>query len=67
MPTHRMVAGAVACLALASCGDNLAEQAVFGAAAGGVAAETVDRDVVTGAAVGAAANIAYCRRWPARC
>jgi mannose/fructose/N-acetylgalactosamine-specific phosphotransferase system component IIC len=53
--------------ALAACGDNLGEQAIIGGGVGGVAAKSVDGDVVTGVVVGAAANIAYCRRYPSRC
>ena len=54
-------------LGLAACGDTLGEQALFGGAAGvGVAAAT-DGDIVTGAALGAAGNVAYCQTYPSRC
>ncbi|MDJ1008823.1 MAG: hypothetical protein QNJ13_13485 [Paracoccaceae bacterium] len=48
-------------LGLTACGDTVGEQALFGGAAGvGVAAVT-DGDVLTGAALGAAGNVAYCQ------
>ncbi|MDA7425886.1 hypothetical protein [Thalassococcus lentus] len=50
-----------------SCGDTLGEQALFGAGAGGAAAVATDGDLITGAAIGAAGNIAYCRKYPSRC
>jgi hypothetical protein len=66
-PYHRLVLGLAALAAVAACGDNLGEQAVFGAGAGGASAVALDVNVLTGAAVGAAANIAYCSRYPSRC
>ena len=54
-------------LALAGCGDTLGEQAAIGVGAGTAAAAVSDGDLVTGAALGAAANIAYCQRFPSRC
>lgn len=53
--------------ALAACGDTLGEQALLGGAAGAGTAVVTDGDPVTGAAVGAAANIAYCQAYPERC
>jgi hypothetical protein len=52
---------------LASCGDTLGEQAGYGAAAGAVTSFALEQDMLTGAALGAAANIAYCSSYPARC
>ena len=52
---------------LAGCGDNLGEQAAFGAGAGVASAVALDTNLLTGAAVGAAANIAYCSTYPSRC
>ncbi|WP_425073085.1 hypothetical protein [Sagittula sp. S175] len=57
----------LALLFLASCGDTLVEQGAVGMAAGGAAAMVLERDAVTGMAIGAAANIAYCRQYPSRC
>ena len=52
---------------LSGCGDTLGEQALLGAGAGTAGAVVADGDVVTGAVLGAAANIAYCRKYPNRC
>lgn len=47
----------VAVLGLAACGDSDLERGVSGAAIGAVGAKALDGDVVTGAAVGAAAGV----------
>ncbi len=47
----------VAVLGLAACGDTDLERGVSGAAAGAVTAAALDGNVVTGAAVGAAAGV----------
>ena len=47
----------VAVLGLAACGDTDLERGVSGAAVGAVAASAVNGNVVTGAAVGAAAGV----------
>lgn len=60
-------AAAIATLGLAGCGDTLGEQALLGAGAGAATAVVIDGDAATGAAVGAAANVAYCRQYPSRC
>ena len=52
---------------LSACGDTVAEQAVIGGAAGAGTAAVVEGDLVTGAAVGAAANVLYCQQYPSRC
>ena len=57
----------IALLGLAACGDTLGEQALLGGAAGGGTAVATGGDPLTGAAVGAAANIAYCQTYPERC
>ncbi|WP_300583703.1 hypothetical protein [Marivita sp.] len=57
----------VALLGLSACGDTLGEQALLGGAAGGGTAVAAGGDPLTGAAVGAAANIAYCQTYPERC
>ncbi|ASP22637.1 hypothetical protein ANTHELSMS3_04028 [Antarctobacter heliothermus] len=56
-----------AAVALSACGDNLGEQAAYGAGAGAVSAVALDVNVLTGAAVGVATNIAYCSTYPSRC
>ncbi|THH35801.1 hypothetical protein E4Z66_12010 [Aliishimia ponticola] len=56
-----------ALLSLAACGDTTGERAIFGAGAGAGAAAVVNANPVTGAAVGAAANLAYCQTYPERC
>lgn len=67
MGTIRIATLAIGLAALSGCGDTWGEQAAVGAAGGGTVAAAVNRDVITGAAIGAAANIAYCRRYPSRC
>lgn len=59
--------GLVSGLALAACGDTLGEQAVYGGAAGAGVSAVTDGDVLTGAALGAAGNVAYCQTYPGRC
>jgi hypothetical protein len=61
------VLGVVALLGLSACGDTLGEQALLGGAAGGGTAVAAGGDPLTGAAVGAAANVAYCQTYPERC
>lgn len=63
----RFAFGLVVAALLGACGDNLGEQALIGAGAGGAAAVALDGNPVTGAAVGVATNIAYCSRYPSRC
>lgn len=53
--------------ALGACGDTLGEQALLGAGAGAGTAILLEGDATTGAVVGAAANVAYCRQYPSRC
>ncbi len=62
-----LVAALGAALTLSACGDNLAEQGIFGAGAGAGVAAVTGGNAATGAAVGAAGNIAYCQAYPARC
>ncbi len=54
-------------LGLAACGDSVGEQALFGGGAGALGGAAIGGDPVTGAAVGAAGNIAYCQTYPQRC
>jgi len=59
---------AMACaVGLASCGETLGEQLIYGAGAGAAGAVVTDGDVATGAVVGAAANAAYCQANPGAC
>lgn len=52
---------------LAACGDTVGEQALFGAGGGLVGAALIDGNPIVGAAVGTAANIAYCQQYPSKC
>ncbi|PJE35443.1 hypothetical protein CVM52_17150 [Pseudooceanicola lipolyticus] len=55
------------CGGLAACGDTVGEQALYGGAAGAGASAIFNTDLLTGAAVGAAANLVYCQENPSRC
>ncbi|MBT8155551.1 hypothetical protein KMP13_17095 [Epibacterium ulvae] len=57
----------VSSMGLAACGETTGEQAVVGAAAGTVGSALLQGNLVTGAAVGAAANVIYCKEYPRRC
>lgn len=52
---------------LAACGDSIGEQTLAGGAIGAGAAAVVGGTVVTGAAIGAAGNLAYCQLNPGKC
>ena len=65
MRKHILLIGAL--LTLAACGDDLSEQAILGAGAGAGTAAVLNGDLITGAALGAAGNVAYCRQYPGRC
>lgn len=67
MRTRNWILGLLACAGLAACGDTFGEQALMGAGAGAAGAAVLDGDVGTGALVGAAANVAYCKKYPSRC
>lgn len=56
-----------ACAGLSACGDNPGEQALYGAGAGAAGAAILDGNLITGAAVGAAANLLYCQENPRKC
>jgi hypothetical protein len=51
----------------AACGDTAVEQALMGGGAGAATSLVLDGNVATGAIVGAAANVAYCQKYPTRC
>ena len=57
----------IAGLGLSACGDTLGQQALFGGAAGAGVSAATDGDILTGAALGAAGNVAYCQTYPGRC
>ena len=57
----------LALVALSACGDTIPEQAVLGGGAGAITGAVVGGSVLTGAAVGAAGNVAYCQVYPGRC
>ncbi len=61
------VLAVAAALGLSACGETLGEQALIGAGAGAGTAAVLDGDIATGAIVGAAGNVAYCRTYPSRC
>ncbi|WP_137700178.1 hypothetical protein [Marimonas lutisalis] len=52
---------------VAACGDTAVEQALMGGGAGAATSIVLDGNVATGAFVGAAANVAYCQKYPTRC
>ncbi|AHD03748.1 hypothetical protein [Leisingera methylohalidivorans] len=59
--------GFAICTTLAACGDTTGERLVYGAGAGAAGSAVLDGNLVTGAAVGAAANLIYCEENPHRC
>ena len=59
--------GYVTLTGLAACGDTVGEQALVGGAVGAGTAAILDGSLVTGAAVGALGNLAYCQQYPSRC
>lgn len=63
----KLAAALSASLALAACGDTTGEQVAIGAAAGTVGSAVLQGNLLTGAAVGAAANVIYCKEYPRRC
>ena len=52
---------------LGGCGDTFGEQAILGAGAGTAGAVVTNVNPITGAVLGAAANVAYCKEFPSRC
>ncbi len=63
----KCAAALVCSLGLAACGDTTGEQVAIGAAAGTVGSALLEGNLVAGAAVGAAANVIYCKEYPRRC
>lgn len=68
-PAHKykLILAACAALGLSACGDTLGEQALGGGVVGAGTAAVADGNMVQGAAIGAAANVAYCQTYPERC
>ncbi|WP_093119594.1 hypothetical protein [Salinihabitans flavidus] len=52
---------------VAACGNTTTEQAVLGVGAGTAASVVAGGSVATGAVLGAAGNVAYCKAYPSRC
>ncbi|MDU8926635.1 hypothetical protein RXV86_04480 [Alisedimentitalea sp. MJ-SS2] len=68
MRRHMLKLVAVGALAFtAGCGDTAVEQALMGGGAGAATSLLLDGDLTTGVVVGAAANVAYCQKYPTRC
>ncbi|RKF14915.1 hypothetical protein D6850_08590 [Roseovarius spongiae] len=63
----RIAAAVLALGALGACGDTFGEQALLGAGAGAGTAAVLDGNILAGAAVGGAANVAYCQTYPDKC
>lgn len=55
------------CAAVSGCGETTGEQVVFGAGAGALGSALLDGNLVTGAAIGVAGNLIYCKENPSRC
>lgn len=57
----------VVCGTLTACGDTVTNQALLGGTAGVGVAVFASGSVLTGAAIGAGANVVYCRANPGKC
>jgi len=67
MLTKKLAFAGVLLASLAACGDTVGEQALIGAGAGAGVAAITDGNLLTGAAIGGAANVAACQTGVARC
>lgn len=67
MQATRILSLLVLCGGLAACGQSTGEQVVYGASAGALGSLLLDGNPVTGAAVGTAANLIYCKENPGKC
>ena len=65
--SKKLALALAAVAALAACGNNPGEQALFGAGAGAVGSAAVGGDPIVGAAVGAGGNVLFCQAYPHRC
>lgn len=61
------VIAAAALAGLSACGEEVSQQALYGAGAGAATAVVLDGEVFTGAVVGAAGNLLYCQTNPGKC
>ncbi|WP_073254229.1 hypothetical protein [Shimia gijangensis] len=53
--------------ALVACGETTSEQALIGAGAGAATAAVLSGSLLTGALVGGAGNVIYCKENPGKC
>ncbi|MCF6430507.1 hypothetical protein [Leisingera sp. MMG026] len=67
MQAKTFIAALSLCGFAAACGDTTGERIVYGAGAGAAGAALLDGSLVTGAAVGVAANLVYCQQNPRKC
>ena len=67
MRIRTLALGLALCGGLAACGDTIGEQAIVGGVAGAGTAAVINGNLLTGAAVGAGANILYCQQNPGKC
>lgn len=67
MRAKPLYAAAALCALLAACGDTTGERLLYGAGAGAAGSALLNANLVTGAAVGAAANLVYCQENPRKC
>ena len=63
----RRATSLVVFVSFSACGDTDIERALMGAGAGTVTAVVLDGNLAGGALVGAAVNVAYCKKYPTRC
>lgn len=67
MRAAKIITFTALCAGLAACGDDPAEQALYGAGAGMLGTYLVDGNPLVGAAAGAAGNVLYCQQFPDKC
>ncbi len=63
----KAVLAVLALLAVSACGDTIGKQGLIGAGAGVAGSAVLGGNLLAGAAVGAAGNVAYCQTFPDRC
>ncbi|MBE1294968.1 hypothetical protein [Phycobacter azelaicus] len=67
MQANHIALALALCGGLSACGQTTGEQVVYGASAGALGSLLLDGNPVTGAAVGTAANLIYCKENPGKC
>ncbi|NSY38560.1 hypothetical protein [Leisingera sp. ANG59] len=67
MRAKSFIAALSLCGLVAACGDTTGERIIYGGGAGALGAAVLDANLVTGAAVGVAANLVYCEQNPRKC